>query len=240
MATFLELCQDLARESGAPAYAPSSVVAQTGRKSQIVGWVQQAWRLIQNSKSNWAFLRAEWEGRMVIGQSTYTPAQIAFTTYAMTTAAPRFGEWIGDYGAHRPTTIYDLTVGRSDEGPINQISWERWKRGYDVGVTDERRPDEYCLAPDGTIRFGATPDKAYVARGEYRKTAQILAADADVPDMPARFHQIIVWKAGMLLNESDEAADGIAGFRLKYVEDLRALQRDQLPSFSTRVDRPLA
>src|SRR4051812_25396411 len=109
MATFLELCEDLARESGGPAYAPSTVLAQTGRKAQIVEWIRGAWRMVQNSKSNWAFLRAEFSKSLTIGQTTYTATGWAIT---------RFGEWVGDYGKYRPTKVYDPAIGLADESAL--------------------------------------------------------------------------------------------------------------------------
>lgn len=231
MATFLELCSDLARESGAVGPAPAAVTGQTGRQLKAVEWIKHAWILIQNSKANWSFMRGEWSGPVVLNVMTYSSVDFSIT---------RFGEWIGDYGTYRPVTLYDPAIGKADEGAISQISWERWKLSYDRGTHTANRPHEYCLAPDGTIRFGVKPNKTYTARGEYRKTAQVLAANLDVPDMPSRFHSIIVWRAIMLMADSDEAVEALTLARAKHTEMYGQMCRDLLPSFNVRGERPLA
>lgn len=240
MPTFLQLVEDLARESGGTARAPTSVVGQTGRQEKLVGWVRGAWLQIQNLHAYWTFLRSEWVGSMTIGQASYTPAQIAFSDPTNALAAPRFGEFLGDADRYTPTTIYDPALGRKDENALRQVPWERWRMSFDRGVMDDGRPGFYCLAPDGTFRADYVPDKAFVLRGEYRKTPQRLEIDADVPDMPERFHEIIVWRAIQLMASSDEAPLAMNLADDKYRELKMAMERDCLPRFRARAGRPLA
>jgi hypothetical protein len=225
MATFLSLCADLARESGTISPAPTSVVGQTGRQAKAVSWIATAWRLIQNAHADWRFLKGEWSGALVPDQTTYS---------ASTWNIDRFAEWRGDRregrcGVYRPTTLYDPDIGQSDEGELRQISYEEWRFSYDRGTHDAMRPIVYAIAPDETIRFGPKPDKAYVARGEYLKTAQILAANEDAPDMPARFHDVIWCRAIMLMSDSDEAVTALQLAQAKELELMTAMRRDLLP-----------
>jgi hypothetical protein len=228
MATFLELCAKLARESGTINPAPPAVTGQTGRQAKGVGWIADAWTSIQNAHRDWRFLQGEFSGSLVADQTTYS---------ATTWNIDRFAEWKGDRrtgrcGVYRPTTLYDPDLGQSDEGALNEISYEQWRLSYDRGSHDAMRPTVYAIAPDQTIRFGNKPDTAYTVRGEYRKTPQILAANGDIPDMPSRFHDAIVWRAIMLMSDSDEAVTALQLAQAKYAALMMDMQRDLLPEFT--------
>lgn len=231
MATFLDLCGKVARESGAAGRPPASVIGQTGRAEKVVEWVRTAWEDIQNAKPDWLFMQGQWSGDLVDGTATYTAASFGIT---------RFGEWLVDTPGYRPTTIYDPAIGRSDESRLNYVSWQYWRNSYDIGHHDEQRPVVYAISPDGSISFGATPDKAYKVRGEYRKTPQVLAANSDVPDMPVRFHDVIVWKALILMADHDEAQFARETAQLKYRELMTAMTRDLLPRITVYNEGPLA
>lgn len=231
MATFLQLCADLVRESGGSGRAPASVIGQAGRQEKIVGWVRTAWVLIQNLHPHWSFLRGEFTGTLVPGAATYTGASFNVS---------RFGGWIGGRAGFEPLSLYDPAVGRTDEAPIRQITYDAWRQRWDRGVHDDGRPIDYTIAPDGTIRFGPAPDLAYAIRGEYRKSPQRLAANEDVPDMPEQYHDIIVWRAIKLMADSDEAIAALNLANDKYLEQKATMERDLLPEFSARSLRPLA
>lgn len=220
MSTFLELCEDLARESGAIGTAPSSVVGQSGRQLKCVEWVSLAWKTIQNSRRDWTFLRADWSGSLTANTMTYTGASFI---------SDRFGEFLGDRPGHQPTTIYKTSDGQDYETELTQTSFDAWKYQYDRRSHTAQQPYEYCLAPDRSIRFGPKPDDTYTVRGEYMKSPQVLAANDDTPDFPERFHELIVWRAIMLMAGADEAVTALVDARVKYSELYRALVRDCTP-----------
>lgn len=232
MSTFLELCQLLTVRSGAIGAAPASVTGQTGRQAKCVDWIMNSWVLIQNLHANWAFNRAEFDSTLAVDTTTYSAASFNISA--------RFGEWIGDYDNYRPTTLYDPDIGPADEGSLRLITWETWRSYYGRGVHEANRPTDYCLAPDQSLRVGVKPNKAYVIRGEYRKSPQILSANDDIPEMPVRFHDVIVWRAVILIAEHDEAPNALQLARTKYGEMISQMERDLLPAFSVRGERPLA
>jgi hypothetical protein len=86
--------------------------------------------------------------------------------------------------------------------------------------------------------LGPTPDDAYVITGEYYKTIQKLTADGDIPELPSDYHEIIMWKALLLLDEHDEAVAAASFAERNYRNLMRELQRDQLPR--VRTQGPLA
>lgn len=231
MSTFLSLCSDVARESGGAGSAPVSVLNQTGRQAKIVQWVVEAWRDIQNERNDWSFLQGEWQGQLIIGSSTYTGASFNID---------RFAAFVGDTPGNRPTTLYDPAIGVADEGCIHQMSFQTYRTVYGRGAQLQQRSTRYCLDPQGAIRFGSTPDKQYIVRGEYRKGPQILAADADVPDMPDRFHRRIVTRAIVLMAQHDEAP---AALQIWGGHDLKLriqMVNELVPDLDVRAEGPLA
>lgn len=238
MASYLSLCTDFATLSGLIATPPAAVTGQSGQALKVVTWVKKAWEAIQNSSADWTFLAGE------VSATALTINTMSYTSTALGVSS-RFGEWRGDRldntgRLYRAWSIYDNAIGVSDEVPLHEVTYNYWREVYDRGSHDASRPIVYALAPDKTIRFGGKPDSAYRVRGEYVKAPQVLAADADVPDMPSRFHDIIVWRAILLASEQGEAPSGIAYAQAEFYRLLSDMQRDLLPAITARGSPPLA
>jgi hypothetical protein len=220
VATFLQLCQQVARDSGTVSGTqPGSVSGQVGRLAKIVAYTAEAWTLIQNLHAAWRFLRAEFPATAVTaaGTARYTAASWNITDLA---------EWITD---DHSATLYLQSAGVGDEGEIRCIAWQDWRRLYDRGSQTNGRPSHWSISPAGEFCLGPIPDDVYVVGGEYRKVPQTLSANADEPLCPARFHDVIKYRALMLLAEYDEAPTAMATAASKYMPLLGNLERDQLP-----------
>jgi hypothetical protein len=225
MATFLELARAVLRESGTTdAGNLTSVAGNTGRLAKVVHWTADAWIRIQNRHAAWRWLRGEWQGTITAGTARYTADDLG---------AARFAEWIAGVDT---TTLYDPAVGVSDEGVIRPVPWEQWRRRWDRGQQDQNRPVEYAISPANELCFGPIPNASYVVRGEYRKAPQVLEANGDVPEMPARFHDVIVWYALLLLAEHDEGMVQAGAAARRYATTLADLERDQLPQVQAFVE----
>lgn len=213
-----------ARESGTVSGTlPAAVTGQTGRLEKIVYWTAEAWRLIQLLHDDWRWMRKEFEGTVTQGAARYTAGSFSITDFA---------GWVTDFDAYQPLSIYKTSTGVADEGPIRLIDWEAWRTAFGRGSQTQNRPDRYAISPADELCLGPVPDAAYTVRGEYRATAQNLAANADVPLLPERFHEIIAWRAVMLLDEHDEAIEAIRLGRARnaFGTMLTALRRTQLPT----------
>lgn len=232
---FLELCARLALESGAIGAPPPTVVGPLPRRqAQCVGWVRTAWTLIQNLSSDWTFLRARFEGNLTPGVARYAPGDILAPA-----DAARFSEWVVQGPDAPAMSLYAADIGRKDEQWLRQLSVDRWRMSYDFGVHDPSRPTYWATDLDGSLLFGATPDAAYRVRGEYRRTPQVLAADNDVPEMPARFHDAIWQRAIILMAASDEAVQALQMAQAEFTGAYQTMVRDLLPDISTYSERPL-
>jgi len=221
MSIFLELCQDVARESRTVSgTCPVVVTNQSGRLLNIVNWTIKAWEDIQQSRNAWLWMRKEFTGMTSSGTARYTDASWNITDFA---------RWITDPEA---ITLYDQSTGVSDEGTLRDITWAEWRRRYGRGVQTNNKPSEYAVSPQMEFCLGGIPDGVYVVNGEYYKTAQKLTDNADIPELPIRFHQVIVHRALMYLTESDENGVGYAAAKDHFTSMMRELERDQLPQIS--------
>lgn len=217
--TFLELVQRLSDESGVGGGATvSAVTGQTGRAAKFVRWVSDAWRDVQNEEGAWRWMEADFSGPTVAGDKDYTPANLGIST--------RFGEWIyGDNEFAAPVTIYETVA---EEGRLIYVPWPYWRSVYGIGVPPSGKPSLYTVAPDNQIHLYGTPDAAYTVRGTYRKAPQTLTANGDVPEMPERFHDIIVDRA-LDYVAADDASEQVVIWGSRVLRKMVALRRDQLP-----------
>jgi len=215
--TFLELCQMVSRESGtASGSLPSSVVGQTGRLLKIVSWTASAWTQIQNHRNAWLWMRGEFSGTTTAPTAKYMPASWGLTRHAA---------WITDDDS---ATIYLQSAGVADEGPLIHILWKDYRQRFGRGTQVAGKPTHYAISPAGEFCLGPIPDDVYVVNGEYRKSPQSLTANSDVPEMPARFHELVAWYGLLLLAEHDEGQIHIAMALRRYRDLIGELERDQL------------
>lgn len=210
--TYLQLCQDTARDSGTvTGTKPVSVLNQTGRELKVVNFVREAWVQIQNERNDWRWMRKEFSGALIAEAPAYTYASFSITD---------FGSWVEE----KDLIINLPAIGRADDSKVAWLPFEDWKAQYDFGGQTSNRPQHWTVRPyDGALLLGPTPAVIYNIRGPYRRATQEMTADADTPDMPAQFHNGVKWKALVLLNSGDEAALPVA-----YCQDQLTIYTDKL------------
>lgn len=241
MSTFLELAQLVASESGTfSGTVPSAVTGQTGRLAKVVRWTNEAWRSIQNAHGQWRWMQSQFTGSITDGTQSYAPT--SFTDVLAAAAISRFGEWVctGDETEDR-FSIYKTATGVSDETVLKYLDWNTFytERMRGSVSTEEDRPGWFTINPaNNYLYFSKIPDTTYTVRGFYRKSPQELSADGDTPEMPSRFHDLIVDIALEHLGTHDEAQGQIPLWRLRRFARFNELERDQLPKI--RLAGPLA
>jgi hypothetical protein len=80
--------------------------------------------------------------------------------------------------------------------------------------------------------FGATPNGVYTVTGQYQSVPLALAADSDVPGLPARFHMLLVYKAMMLYASHEAAPEVYTEGKTEGDKMMAALRLDQLDVIS--------
>lgn len=221
MPTFLQLVNDVERESGTVARGQrlSTVsVPGTDRQEKIIEWTREAWRMIQVARSDWPWLTQEFTGPLVPGQSRYSAADLLIEDFA---------RWGKPTQTYNPYTLYDPTEGKAQERELFELTFHEWKARYDRGEPQLNRPRYFAFDRSSQLCVGHPPDKAYTLRGEYKRTAQILTNDADLPLCGEDHHKVIVWKALLLMAENDEAQIQIATTQRNYASAFANLVNDR-------------
>lgn len=203
MSTFLQLCRAVARDSGTVSNlpAPATTASQTGRPYRITEWVKDAYRMIQLRRDDWRWLTVEFSGQTIASTRSYDSAAMSISE--------RFGHWVfhNYFDNERTFSAYLTSAGQDDEWFLSVVPWDRFRARYMVGTaaTDSDKPRYVSVDPQGNLVFYPTPDAAYTIKGQYYKAPQELSEDVDVPEMPARFHEMIKWGAILELERYDEA-----------------------------------
>ena len=220
MATFLQLVNDVERESGTIAQSQrlATVANPVGRQEKIVQWTARAWEDIQRARPDWTFMRAEGSHGLTADQARYTGSDLGVTD---------LGAWLREADGMSPFSLYE--AGRADELGLQTVPYTTWAQVYDRGTHDPTRPTHIAVDNARRLCLGPTPDKAYTLRYSYRRSTQTLSADNDVPIMPEEHHRAIVWLALTLLAEHDEAGFQAGSAMLRYRSAYAAMVRDLTP-----------
>lgn len=203
MSTYLELCQAVARESGTVAdlTSPSTVTGQTGRLLRIVNWTAQAWKDIQNARSDWRWMRKEFAGDTIA----------TIRRYSINTGSERFRSWVFDTtpGAEHSFSAYLTATGKSTERKLISVHWDEFRKRYLFGTAEEETgsPTHISVDPANQLVLYPIPDAVWTIRGEFMRGPQILSDDDDTPELPLEHHDAIMWKALILMGGFDEAVE---------------------------------
>jgi len=196
---FLALVQRLHSETGRSTAAPTTVVAQTGQSLRLVNAVADAWTELQ-SERDWRWMRGRTDAALTIGQQTYAGTDLGVAT--------RFGRWRKEdstysvclYISGSPNTLWQAT----------QWDLDTFRQLYIYRTMGQSTPIAWAIDESNNILFGPAPAAAYKVRADYWKEPSTLAADADTPDMPDRFHMLLVWRALQDIAKYDAAAELLA------------------------------
>lgn len=232
---FLELCQEVADESGTISASgePLSVTGQSGRLRKIVNWTREAYDRIQSESDDWRWLKTEFTGSLLAGTQRYTALSLGITS--------RFSHWLYRENDEGPATfVYKTASGQATEGEMFFRPWEAFRTNFLRGdtATQTGTPAWFSIDDQDRLVFHPTPDATHTIRGTYYRSAQTLAADDDVPEMPARFHRAIKWNALVRLATFDEAPEQIGMFQSELTAIMNDLRGHQLPRL--RIGGPLA
>ena len=239
MSTYLELCQDTCRECDIAGgdTVPTAVASQSGELQRIVKWVAQAYVEIQGKYPSWRWMRREFTLDTVASQRAYTFADAI--DVIDTVAISRFRRWIIE-DVNDPPRLYLVSAGVGGETWLTFTPWSWFKRIYNIGNnrTVEGFPAHITVDHQNNLVLGQIPNGIYRMTGDYYAAAQVLAVDADIPEMPAQFHQLIVYRAMHKYGLFESAPEVIEYAKTEGNKLMRALEQDQLQRIE--LARPLA
>jgi hypothetical protein len=212
---FLQLAQRVRQEAGISGDGPTSVVNQTGEMKRVVDWTAEAWRKVQEYRTDWRWMRATATTTTVSGTNNYSPTGSS-PNFGLT----RWGRWI--------ITSFYITDSSGQNRELVYMPYADFRRRFIVLAPSTAMPTHVTEAPNGNIILGPTPDGAYPLVGDYYKNIQELTQDTDTPEMPAAYHAAIVYRALMMYARYEAAAEIYQDALNNFDEEMARLERDQL------------
>lgn len=206
--TFLELVQELHRESGASGRAPTTVANLVGEGNRLVGWIRSADIYIQSLWENWKFLRQEYNEVTAIGSTALPVAQTA--------------KWWDE------ATFKIKYAGETSFNPIEVVEYDEIKS--EVRSTDNEIPSRIILMPDNSLELEAPADAVHTIKADFYRTPVELAVDADISIIPATYHRAILGRALILYANYENADEQKNQGQEIYTEQLARLENNQLPN----------
>ena len=227
--TFLQLCSRLRQEVAYADSGPSAVTSQTGAHARCVDWIIESWNEIQNRHTTWRWMRRAFNFNTTASQEDY--AYGAVTDTVASAAISRFKKWeITD--RRNPPKCYLTASGVGVEYWLSYIPWDTFRALYKISTEQEGQPAHISIGPDNKLYLGPTPDAIYTITGEYQRSAQVLAANADTPECPSDYHMLIVYRAMEDAGFFENGEEILQRSNLKAKRLMRQLEMDQLPMIS--------
>jgi len=223
MTTYLQGVKDLRQETTDSGTGPSTVASQTGELGRLCKWYKDAWTSLQQEKDDWLWMR-----KSFIVSTTESDGEYAYTDCNDTvteTAIARFAFWY-----KHAFKCYLTSGGVGGEYPLIWMPWEAFRRRYRYGTQNDGPPCHVSVDPLQQFCLGPKPNGIYVVGGDYQLGPQILAADDDAPEMPSRFHDLIMFHAMLKYGGSRVAPEAMLRAATEAAPLRAALTRDQRPS----------
>ena len=215
---YLALVKRAISEAGASGVNNVTTVANaSGELLRFTQWINQAWIDIQNKRSDWLFMRKSVQFNLIANQAEYsvTSAPIALTDY---------GSWIVEsFRIYKDTISNELRLWYLDYIPFRDTYLLNTTR------TSYSQPNVVTVSPSKSLIFALPPDYAYTVLGDYQRTATNLVADTDIPDLPERFHMMLVYGALKHYGAYESYPEKFTFAMEEYVRLNRQMEIDQLP-----------
>ncbi len=229
--TYLTLCVATRQECRVAGTGPTTVTGQVGVLKEIVDWVAKAYEDIQRRHQSWRWLRSGFTVNTVASTDTYAYGDCTDTTSLL--AISRFSRWLAlDDNGCSNVTCYLTSTGVGGEVPLIHLTWSEFREIYMRGIqtTLTSQPVHFTVDPLNRLKLGPNPSGTYTIKGEYQKSPQALTADADVPELPAQFHDLIMYRAMEKYGASNNAVEVYQRGGLEGNALMSALELDQLPA----------
>lgn len=213
---FLQLTQTVKRESGLSGVVPAAYASASGDDARLFMWVNWAARDITLQREDWRWRRG--------ALTTTTSAQV---NPATTLGLTDFANWKDASRFYKPSA-YRVSDGAGSEHELQWLDYDQFRKQFVIGAQVTSPVQYWSISPSDELLLGPAPDSAHFIRADYVKDYTDMAADTDVPSLPARFHMLIVWRALMEYGGYDAASEVYQRAERNYTATWTQLVQSQL------------
>jgi hypothetical protein len=216
---FLQLINRARQECGVTGPDLTTVIGLTGESQRFYNWINAAWVDIQTAHEDWQYMRQSFEFNTVAGQWQYTAAEAG--------VGATFANWKRD--SFRASSV---GANYGDEQLLNFMEWNTFRNLYqyaNMRNTQARPVVVTIVPPNKDLGFGSIPNQAFVIVGEYYRKPTEFTTDTSEPDLPLRFHPMIVYRAMMFYAGYEAAPEVYQRGELEFKRLMNRLEIDQLP-----------
>ena len=235
MSTYLQLSNKLREKCGISGSDLTAVTSLTGESKRVVGWIAEALVDIESRYTDWRWMRKGFTVNTVASDGIYASGDCTDTDTSVAIAS--FSHWWA-HDELDPFKCYLSSGGVGGEYRLNYLPWEDFKWLYRMGTQNNSQPIHVSVDHANNLVLGPVPDAVYVVSGDFQRAAEVLAANGDTPDMPARFHMLVVYEAMKKYATYEGAGEVFADGNREASRMMRQLEADQRPSM--RLSGPLA
>ena len=222
--TFLQLVNRVKQECGIAGAPLVTITGANNELTRIAAWVSTSWEDIQNSRSDWDFMRGSVSLNTTAGKQTYTVGTL------LDIPLTDFKKW-----RNESFRMYRASAGVCDEIMLTHFaSYTDFRDYYLLGSRRlvQTRPTSIVIAPHRSLILGDIPEDVYTVTGEYFKKSQVLTLDADVPSMPEDYHMMIVYKTMQRYGLYEVAEEQIQAGKEGYAQLYNRLDAEYAPGIT--------
>jgi hypothetical protein len=192
---FIQGVQRVHSESLRSTAAPTTVDTTNDRHLRLVRGYADAWRELQTER-DWRWMRTTLDVSLTPGLQIYSGGDLG---------ASDFGRWRPEDDTYSPLVYIDGSP--NSRLPIDFMPLDQFRYHYIYTVQGSTFPRAWSIDEGNNLLIGPKPAAAYKLRIEYWRAPTELVADADEPDMPDRFHMLLVWRALRNVGINDAAPE---------------------------------
>lgn len=216
----LQLFQKLHRECGVSGATPTSTTSVTGELARLLMWLEDAWTEIQERRPNWDWMTRSFSFQTEANKYEYTALEIV--------PDGTLCNWRrGDDSLRSHLT----SAGVGTQAFMGEYPYRDFRDYYLFGTrpSSQSQPLHFAVSPANSLLLGPNPNDIYTITGEYYCNPTELTSDASVPEMPDRFHKLIVYRAMQDYGYYEAAPEVLERGLRRYNAMMFSLESDQLP-----------
>ncbi len=217
---FLAIANRVKTESGRSGGPIVSALTAFGDDARMFGWINVAWTRIQN-ETDWRWMRKSVVKDLLPNIMRYVATDVAGFNLA------NVDRWVRQGANYNPLTY--LASAPSLLTPLSVYPDDAFWRDFINAAHVAAPPMYWSVDYNGDLLIGPKPDVARKLVIDYWSTNQTLVLDADIPAMPAKFHDLLVWGALMELASFDAAPEVYTRAQGNYMSMHSDLRYEQGP-----------